>query len=293
MRATFAVIRYIPSIFREEFINVGVILVCPDTRYQAIKALPSFDKDRSKLAAFEDTDGRFVQHAITKLKNAADDKRFDELVGNEAAPEGMLSSSGIRTLARTYHNNLRISEPRTALTTDPAALLNELYGAYVSQEEPTKKDAKVTRSKMRSEVKKVFRRYELFARYPDRVREKVRPPVPLATQVDFAYRNGVMHYYHAVPFDNVETAAGHANDIRAMANDLRNPDLGLDSVFRNAKFTIFGYFPTVNGGEDVREARALLEQEDITVLDYMVDAEVVAKQIRRELDDNNGGGPVL
>ncbi len=126
LQASYSIIRYIPSILREEFVNVGVILVCPEVRYQAVQALPD-----AKLRMFDIVDGRFVQDAITKLRLAAERNRFDEFVSAEAAPEGALTTAGLAKLSASYHNNIRLTKPRTLLTTNPEASLRALHDMFI------------------------------------------------------------------------------------------------------------------------------------------------------------------
>jgi hypothetical protein len=286
MQAIYAVIRYIPSILREEFVNVGVILVCPEAAYQGVLALPSFNKDQRRLSALENTDGHFVQHAITKLSNAATNRTFHELVGRDSAPEGLLTAPGLSNLQRSYHNNIQLTKPRTALTESPQATLEQLYRTFVAELEAEAPRRTITREKMRAEVTKVFNRFDLFSRYPNRVKEKVQP-VPGTTKVDIYYQNGVAHFYQVIPFVDPGRAATAASSYRMVAADVHSyvdvPE------FAEAKFAVFGYYgASQEHSVEIGDVRARLENDGIELLDYRHDALNVAEQIRRELDDMHG-----
>ena len=286
MQASYAVIRYIPSILREEFINVGVILVCPEKDYQGVRALPSFSTDKGRMSAFGDADGRFVRHAITKLTNAANERRFDEFIGDEGAPEGLLSTSGLVLLSRTYHNNIRLSEPRTVLVENPAATLDELYNMFVGFSETQEEDKKVTRDRMRTEVTQAFNYFSLFRRFPDRVRQEVKP-LPGSTKVDIVYKNGVSHFYQVIPFVDSSRTADAVSKYRMLAIDVRNSESKPE--YENAKFAIFGYYaPTEGQTQEIEEIKERVESDDIKLLDYHKDALNIARQISRELDADSG-----
>lgn len=285
MQASYAVIRYIPSILREEFINVGVILVCPDVQFQKALALPSFNKGQGKLSVFGDADGRFVQHAVSKLANAIDENKINEFVGSSIAPDGLLTLEGLSILSRTYNNNIRISEPHPVLSTDPNATLNELYHVFVDglKQEPVK--TPVTRTKMRNKVRKAFNQYNLFSRYPDRVKENIQP-IAGSTKVDIYYQNGVAHFYQIIPFTDPIRAANMASSYRMLAADIRRDDTSTD--FRDAKFAVFGYKPKRDDTGEIEDVTARLKDDDIELLDYRRDAPVVAEKISLELSADSG-----
>lgn len=286
MQAIYAVIRYIPSILREEFVNVGVILVCPEALFQDVLALPSFNKDQRRLSALENVDGYFVQHAITKLSDAATNATFHELVGRTSAPEGILTASGLADLQRSYHNNIQLTKPRTALTENPQATLEQLFRTFVAELEPEAPRRTITREKMRAEVTKVFNRFDLFSKYPNRVMEKVQP-VPGTTKVDIYYQNGVAHFYQIIPFVDPGRAATAASSYRMVAADVRSHEEVPE--FAEAKFSVFGYYGAVQEqAREINDVRERLEDDGIELLDYRRDALNVAEKIRRELDDMHG-----
>ena len=286
VQASYAVIRYIPSILREEFINVGVILVCPEKDYQGVQTLPSFGTEKGKMSVFDDADGRFVRHAITKLTNAAEQRRFDEFVGGEGAPQGLLSTSGLVLLSRTYHNNIRLSEPRTVLTENPGVTLSELYSMFVGFSEEREEDRKVTRGRMRTEVTQAFNRFNLFSRFPNRVRQEVKP-LPGSTKVDIVYKNGISHFYQVIPFVDSSRTADAVSKYRMLAIDVRNSEDKPE--YENAEFAIFGYYAPVQGqADEIEEIKERVQSDDIKLLDYREDALSVARQISRELDADSG-----
>jgi len=284
MQASYAVIRYMPSILREEFVNVGVILVCPAATFQRVLALPSFSKEQRRLGALENVDGHFLQHAISKLSDAAKNRTFHELVGRNAAPEGLLTATGLNYLQQSYHNNIQLTKPRTALTENPQETLEELFRMFVAEPEVETHRRTITREKMRAEVTKVFNRYELFSKYPNRVMEKAQP-VPGTTKVDIYYQNGVAHFYQIIPFVDPGRAAAAASSYRMLASDVRS----YEDEFAEAQFSVFGYdgVPREQARE-MNDVKARLEDDGIELLNYRQDALNVAERIRHELDQLHG-----
>lgn len=284
VQAFYAVIRYIPSILREEFINVAVMLVCPTTDFQAVKALPSFSKSQGKLSMFDDADGQFVRHAITKLQQAASSKLFHEYVSD--APNGLLTRDGFFELFRSYHNNIRITEPKPVLTDNPEVTLEELYSTFVGVEEPVPTHARVTRDTMLNVVTTVFRQYELFSKYANRILKNAEP-LPGAQKVDIYYKNDVAHFYQVIPFVDSSRASIAANSYRMLATDVRKSEKTPELA--EAKFAVFGYYPRLQEhDEKIRDVIERLEDDNIELFDYENDAPKVALKIKRELDTHSG-----
>lgn len=286
VQAFYAVIRYIPNILREEFINVAVMLVCPSVEFQAVKSLPNFNRSKGKLSTFDDADGLFVKHAITKLQNAASDRQFHEYVSD--APNGLLTRNGFFELFRSYHNNVRMTEPKPVLTENPAVTLEELYGAFIGVEEQVLTNARVTRSAMRAEVVKAFNQFRLFSAYPNNVKTEV-PLVDWASPVDIAYMNGSSHFYQLVPFNGSGDAKKEVGSYLTVARDIR---ANRDQFFVNGKepeFSIFAYQPFNEvADEETQTIKERLRKEEIEILDYLEDAPIVASNIRNALDAQGG-----
>ena len=132
MQAFFMVVRYVPRVLREEFVNVGVVLSCPEANFQDIQTLQSFgDDSKAKLL---DGDGLFVRHTITKLRNTLQGKTLQTMLGEKLSPEGELSLEGMTALHHAYCNNIQFSLPRTVLTGNPKETLYELYTEYVGEQ---------------------------------------------------------------------------------------------------------------------------------------------------------------
>lgn len=287
LQAQYALIRYIPSTLREEFINIGVVLVCPAANFQELKALPSFDTRQGKLSVFDGADGRFVRHAVTKLSTILAERRIDELIGSRSAPDGVLNLEGLEILRSTYHNNIQLSEPRMLLTDNPVASLHELYSAFVGTQPVEPAPARITRGAMRRHVASEFSKYQLFRRYPDRVRQQFRP-LNWAGTVDFSYSNGAIHYYQLVPFTTHEQASEVVGNYLTIVSDLRNSDFA-GSTARHSTFSVLGHYsPEPGQTQELEAIQDRLRRSDVQLLDYREDTPRIAERISRELQAESG-----
>ncbi len=120
----YAVLRVVPRVEREEFLNVGVILYCaaqgflqtrchlPEDRLRAFsKAELDFDDLRARLRAFERICGG----------------------RREGGPIGQLAvASRFRWLTATRSTIVQTSPIHPGLTADPAATLEQLYRQLVA-----------------------------------------------------------------------------------------------------------------------------------------------------------------
>ncbi|WP_102126124.1 DUF3037 domain-containing protein [Deinococcus planocerae] len=263
-RTLYSVIRYVPSVLREEFVNVGVVVVSPARNWHGVKVVPSFGDD-SRVKLLMGADGTFVRHAVQALvaglqRHGAQEwteERFEEFTVAYAA------------------NNLRLTPPRPAAADDPAALLLSLFSQLVEEPRPESAAPRRGRRVIRERVKSVFVERGLFKLG---LKEDYALPVRSEPVVDLAYQNGVWHCYQALAFDvDRRRASQEVNAYRQAVTDARNSDIpalagGYFAVFTNEK-----------GDPALRDDLvALLREQTIEVLSEG-DAPAVAVQIERDL----------
>ena len=121
----YAVIRVVPKVEREEFMNVGVILYC-----QSLSFLDaSFTLDEERLRALSPG----LEMAEIKKHLSA----FCDICkgGREAGPIGKLDvGSRFRWLTATRSTVLQCSKVHPGLTTDPSLTLKKLHERLVHEE---------------------------------------------------------------------------------------------------------------------------------------------------------------
>jgi len=118
----YAVIRLVPRVEREEFINVGVILYCAKQKY--LKAVFCLDKDRIK-AFCQDPDLEDLHSNLTSYVNICTGSR-------DSGPIGLLDMpSRFRWLTATRSTILQSSKVHPGFCKDADEKLQQLYREMV------------------------------------------------------------------------------------------------------------------------------------------------------------------
>lgn len=265
LQGLYTVIRYIPDILREEFINVGVILLCPAAQYQGVRVTTL---QEHRLGRCVDADGHFLKHALSQLA-MLNTHEADALVGQAVAPDGRLDSAGLETLRGMYNNNIVLSPVRSVSVDEPEAVLERLFVRFVAPQAKPANKTIPTRTVIKTNVNKVFRQHNLFRMG---VKSDVTLSTPTEPTVDFGYRNGHWHYYHAVPF------VGHEASVKVAVNAYSK--MALDTRQHHK-----AHFVALVSGQDSplgQKLSAALNADDIDTIDYR-DAPEVAEDITHDL----------
>jgi hypothetical protein len=118
----YAVIRVVPRVEREEFINVGVILYCAPKKF--LKSI--FVIDANRLSAFSPT------LDIPEIECNTDSVRLICAGGKAGGPIGQLDlPSRFRWLTATRSTILQSSKVHPGFCEDPDVMLNRLVEALV------------------------------------------------------------------------------------------------------------------------------------------------------------------
>lgn len=120
----YAVIRVVPHVEREEFLNVGIILYCSGQRF--LKAL--YELDEARLRVFCD------KLDLNELKEHV--SSFDKICrgGKDAGPIGKLSMpERFRWLTAERSTMLQSSKVHPGLCTDAAEMLERLFTQLVKK----------------------------------------------------------------------------------------------------------------------------------------------------------------
>lgn len=118
----YAVIRLVPSVEREEFLNVGVILYCQQEDFLRI----SYDLNEQRLGAFSSSLSlaEIDQHLQAFAKISAG--------GDDAGPIGQLPiGARFRWLTAPRSTIVQVSSVHTGLCTNPSDKLTELLTKMV------------------------------------------------------------------------------------------------------------------------------------------------------------------
>lgn len=121
----YAVIRVVPRVEREEFINVGVILYCAKQKY--LKMMYQVDKERL-LALSKDLDIETVEQNLASFQRIATG-------GKDAGPIGELDApSRFRWLTATRSTVVQTSKVHPGFCLDGEDAIGKLYDQLVLQE---------------------------------------------------------------------------------------------------------------------------------------------------------------
>lgn len=118
----YAVIRVLPRVDREEFLNVGVLLYCQPRYF--LRAACSINENRLKAFA-ADLRPEFVKEHLAAVERICGG-------GEEAGPIGKLSiGERFRWLTAPRSTVVQTSPVHTGLTSDPEATLRDLMEKLV------------------------------------------------------------------------------------------------------------------------------------------------------------------
>ncbi len=274
--AMYSVLRYVPDVLREEFVNVGVALVCPALEFQQVLVLPHFGAE-SRIKVFDDTDGQFVRHAVHKLRQAFADKSINELL--EKPMQESLVGQDLLTLFEIYRvNNVQLSMPRSVAVTNSLETLQELFAMFVGDMPQPKQAKSVTRKVIRSAVHDVFSQRGLFGE--NLVLEDWEVPVLTKPIVDFSYLNEVRHCFQAISLEAPDRVMTNAvNAYRQTAHDVR--EYSTEDALKNAHFVVLGHVPT-QPSTRINTLLEVLKTDQIEFADYR-EAESIAQDIEVHL----------
>ena len=118
----YAVIRLVPRVEREEFINIGILLYCKKGQYLEMKYL----LDKERLASFA---GQIDLLELAQYLNAWD-------LISQGSPQGgkiaqLAPAERFRWLSASKSTILQCSKVHTGLSSDPALVLERLFTQYV------------------------------------------------------------------------------------------------------------------------------------------------------------------
>ena len=118
----YAIIRVVPRVEREEFINAGVILSCPDRRFLEAR----IELDRDRLAALDSTiDSDKVQHYLDAIPAIC-------AGGEQSGPIGYLPQrSRFHWLVAPRSTIIQTSSVHSGLCDDPKSALEHLVNTMV------------------------------------------------------------------------------------------------------------------------------------------------------------------
>lgn len=119
----YAVIRLLPNVEREEFLNVGLILFCKHKKFIKV----AFEVDENRLKAFATVDVEFIKRNLTAFQNIADASMNAGLVATFDLP------SRFRWLTAMRSSMIQTSRPHPGICENLEETFNRIYSQNVAQ----------------------------------------------------------------------------------------------------------------------------------------------------------------
>ena len=207
LTCTYRVLRYVPNLLRDEWMNIGVLLVDPEGRLHA--QLLQEEADYARLRRL------YPEADVPLLRALTGD--FQARVGRPG--DGAALVAGFE---ETLSNALQLGPQKAVLTANAEAELARLFhdqvepavyrGTGAAEREPN-------RAVIRRRAREIFHRNHLDAvlRYSVHVDEFTSAGDPF--RLDFGWKNGVRGYMHSVPLSR---DAGQAKVLAFTADAVRS-----------------------------------------------------------------------
>ena len=119
----YAIIRLLPNVEREEFLNVGLILFCKHKKFIKV----AFEVDENRLKAFASINIEFVNQNLLAFQNIANADKKAGLVATFDLP------SRFRWLTAMRSSMIQTSRPHPGICENLEETFNRIYSQNVAQ----------------------------------------------------------------------------------------------------------------------------------------------------------------
>lgn len=142
---SYFLVRYVPDLVRDEFLNIGLFLHIPEEEF-----LDCLFTDDFRLVK------RFHPQADTRFLRELQPYFEQQIKEHERDLAGFL-----REMRETYSNLIQVSELRTCLMTDPQAEMQQLFARYVGARR-SRPPALDTRMRIKQQLTEAFRQHSVL-----------------------------------------------------------------------------------------------------------------------------------
>lgn len=148
----YSVLRYVPSVVREEFMNIGLAFHYPHDCILEIKVTDSF----SRLRKFDDeADIDLLRVILDGIKD-----EFDPFSPDGPNREQLCDETLLEKLTKPYVNQLQFSDIHGIVIQDPESDFDSLYKTYVYYEHPRSK--RITEQQVHALLRRTFRQHNIM-----------------------------------------------------------------------------------------------------------------------------------
>lgn len=118
---SYSIVRYVPDPRREEFLNVGLVVVSDDNSFADCR----FTTDWRRARRFGAENLSFLKTVAAQIDDFAQAQR-DLLVGADSVAQ-------LESFASEWQNAIQFSPPRTSVHPNPSELVDRLFAQYVEE----------------------------------------------------------------------------------------------------------------------------------------------------------------
>jgi hypothetical protein len=180
----YRILRYTPSLVRDEWVNIGVLLFDSQTGERRLRLIEEEDEYRRVRRLHPQAD----ENLLRALRDDLED-RFQSAAANGSNGRGVNWQRLLAKWDDTLSNALQLAPQKGVFATDLDAELDRLYSDHVApQYSPSRVGAPGSRAQMRSYCSQVFRQARLWERIERSARaaEYTFPGDPM--RLDYSYR---------------------------------------------------------------------------------------------------------
>jgi hypothetical protein len=178
----FFVLRYVPDSVKDEFVNIGILLLGAKSGYAGLR----FTRDWARVRCLDS------QADLEVLQSLESD--FKRQLANGAAAREIVGK-----LEDTLSNTLQITTPKPLLTESPEKELQTLASYYLDRKRPSRRARLSARQEILSGMRSSFEQAGVWKALDQNIAASLytRPGDPL--KIDCGYQpNGIVHLFQAV-----------------------------------------------------------------------------------------------
>jgi hypothetical protein len=181
----FAIIQFMPDSLKQEIINIGVILHCPEMGMVKTRFLKSLQKIQKIVTFNQINEFRVFRNNLNRHLKNLDSQMIDSRFGLS------ITFDYLDELSKLNFNKFMINNPTPLITEDPFAKLNDLFNLYVFDEDHMERRDQPL-------VNTVWRKF-LQAGIDNYIRKEVEIP-NFPFPIDYGFQNGAANLIQTIKF---------------------------------------------------------------------------------------------
>lgn len=182
-KCDFLLLRYVPDPFKNEFVNIGVLLLARDEDFSEVR----FTRDWSRVRCLD------PQVDLDMLRQLEEDIRRD--IQSDRHSRNQLMAR----LQETLSTGLQLSEPKGLLTESPQQDLKELARTYLERRRTKRLSKLGARQRIVTKMQDAFESAGVWKALHQQIRASDYTHSGDPLKIDCGYQpNGVIRLFHAV-----------------------------------------------------------------------------------------------